>query len=46
MSDEEIETAVDQVFLRIIGKTYREEDPPTDSLDKIMADFRAWFGEP
>jgi hypothetical protein len=53
---EEIELAVDLAFLKMCGRTYRKDEPrppsteqeesppPTDSLDKIAADFPALFG--
>jgi len=44
LSDDEIEQAVDAAFLRLYGRTYREDEPPPhDSLDKIMADFPQVF---
>ena len=48
---EEIELAVDKVFLKYTGRTWREgESPPPDSLESIAADYPALFikgkGEP
>jgi hypothetical protein len=41
---EDIERRVDEAFLRLTGKTWREgESLPPDSLDSIAADYPSLF---
>ncbi len=41
---EEIEQRVDQVFLKLTGRTWREdESPPDDSLESIIRDYPSLF---
>lgn len=41
---QEIEEAVDEAFMRLYGRTYRDdESPPNDSLEQIQKDFPSLF---
>ena len=44
---EEIEQAVDRAFMKVVGRTYRNDELPpaiADSFDNIVKDFPSLFG--